>query len=97
VNFGQPDGIEPPALGSIDLLEGSRECLGLALARPPLELVEHAEFESHLGLLLSYCYLPARAKAGASPKDDRAELLEVLVGRISGNPLECGYRSCRDG
>src|SRR5207253_518978 len=63
---GQPDGIEPPALGGIDLLEGGGECFGLALARAPLELVEHAEFECHLSFLLSYCHLPARAKTGWS-------------------------------
>jgi len=33
MDFGRPDGIEPPALGSIDLLEGSGERLGLVLAR----------------------------------------------------------------
>jgi hypothetical protein len=58
MDLGQPDGIEPPTLGGIDLFEGGGERLGLALARAPLELVEHTEFECHLRPP-SYCYLPA--------------------------------------
>src|SRR5215469_1688912 len=48
VNLGQPDGVEPPALGGLDLLKSSRKCLSLALPGAPLKLMKHAEFECHL-------------------------------------------------
>src|SRR5271169_1186179 len=52
MDLGQPNGIEPPALGGVDLLEGGRERFGLALSGAPLELVKYSEFECHLCLLL---------------------------------------------
>src|SRR5215471_1396009 len=68
MDFRQPDRVEAPALCGVDLVEGGGECFGLGLARTPLKLVEHAKFECHQNLLLSYFHLPARAKAGISAK-----------------------------
>ena len=45
MDLGEPDRVEPPTLGGVDLLERGGEGLGLVLPWPPLELVEHAEFE----------------------------------------------------
>ena len=47
MDFRQPDRVEPPALGGIDLLESGVEGFALALSRAPLELVENAKFEGH--------------------------------------------------
>jgi hypothetical protein len=68
MDLGQPDGIEPPTLRRVDLLEGGCESFGLALAGAALKLVKYAEFECHLDLLLSSYHLPASAKPGSSAK-----------------------------
>ena len=47
MNLRQPDGVETPTFGGVDLLESGREGLGLALPGAPLKFVEHAEFETH--------------------------------------------------
>src|SRR6516164_9005906 len=57
VDLGQPDSVETPPLGGIDLLEGGFEGLGLALPWAPLKFVEHAEFETHRR---SSCYFAAK-------------------------------------
>ena len=44
VQLGQPHGVEPPALGRIDLLEGLPKSLRRACTGRVLKLVEHAEF-----------------------------------------------------
>src|SRR5271167_3350334 len=49
---------------AFDLLESRREGLGLALARAPLKLVEHAEFETHRR---SSCYFAAKTCICGSP------------------------------
>src|ERR1700746_61321 len=47
MDFRPPDRVETPTLGGVDLIEGSGERLGLALAWTPLKLMEYAEFETH--------------------------------------------------
>ena len=44
MQLGEPHGIEPPALGRIDLGEGLRKSLRRPHAGRPLKLVKHAEF-----------------------------------------------------
>src|SRR5262249_18018600 len=47
MDLRQPDSVETPALGGVDLFKGSGKCLGLSLPRASLKLVKHAEFETH--------------------------------------------------
>ena len=56
MDLGQPDRVETPALGGVDLLESGVEGLGLALPRAPLKLMEDAKFECLSSLLLSNNY-----------------------------------------
>src|SRR5216683_4896021 len=64
MDFRQPDRVEAPTLGGIDLIESGGERLGLALARAPLKLVEHPEFETHQK---SSCYFAAKTRICGSP------------------------------
>src|SRR5260370_10155586 len=68
MDFRQPDRVETPTLGGIDLIESGGERLGLALARAPLKLVEHAEFETHRR---SSCYFAAKTCIRGSPANSR--------------------------
>src|SRR6266436_4460907 len=47
MDFRQPDRIETPTLGGIDLIESGGERFGLALTRTPLKLMKHTELETH--------------------------------------------------
>jgi len=47
VDFRQPHRIEPPALGSIDLVERGGERLLVGHSGGALKLVKHAELERH--------------------------------------------------
>src|SRR6516164_6255362 len=64
VDLGQPDSVETPALGGINLIKGGGERLSLGLARTPLKLVEHAKFETHRR---SSCYFAATTCICGSP------------------------------
>src|SRR6516162_6635522 len=64
MDFRQPDSVETPALGRVDLIKGGCKRLGLGLARAPLKLVEHAEFETHRR---SSCYFAAKTCICGSP------------------------------
>src|SRR5262249_2866527 len=66
MDFRQPDGVEPPAFGGVDLFEGGGEGLGLALTGTPLKLVEHAEFECHRKLSCAD-YFAAKTCISGSP------------------------------
>jgi hypothetical protein len=53
VQFREPDHVETPALGRVDLGKGLSECLGIGLPCVTRELVENTELERH-GLPQNY-------------------------------------------
>ena len=52
VDFGEPDGIEPPAVRRFDLSQRLRECRRRGLIRPAVELMVDADLHRPLLVLL---------------------------------------------
>ena len=52
MDFGEPDRVEPPAVGRLDLIERLRERRCLGLIRPAVEFMVDADFHGSLSFVL---------------------------------------------